>query len=195
MKYGIQTLSRNFFASPPDIALAGPNVGANLGITTQVSGTVGAATEASKEGIPGIAFSGTTGSQISYMTSPQDPYVGIYADLATNLTQTLTASGKPFLPSNTWLNVNFAAVTPGSCDSAAKFQFILTRIYNVGVIGNIDVNTCGAKRLPDEKSVVGKGCYASVSVGKADTKLDASAKEQAVVLAKLKPILSCLPNN
>ena len=175
--------------------MAGPNVGANLGITTQVSGTVGAATEASKEGIPAIAFSGTTGTQISYTTSPQDPYVGIYADLATNLTQTLIASGKPFLPSNTWLNVNFAAVTPGSCDSAAKFQFILTRIYNVGIIGNIDVNTCGAKRLPDEKSVVGKGCYASVSVGKADTKLDASAKEQAVVLAKLKSILSCLPNN
>ena len=191
MKYGIQTLSPKFFASPPDIAVAGPNVGANLGITTQVSGTVGAATEASKEGIPGIAFSGTSGSQISYTTSPQDPYIGIYADLATNLTQTLVASGKPYLPSTTWLNVNFAAVTPGSCDSAATFQFILTRIYNIGIIGNIDIDTCGVKRLPDEKSVVGKGCYASVSVGKADTKLDASAKEQAVVLAKLKPILSC----
>ena len=50
-------------------------------------------------------------------------------------------------------------------------------------------------RLPTETSVVNKdGCYASISVGEASTKLDASAKQQAVVLRKLKSILSCLPS-
>ena len=38
------------------------------------------------------------------------------------------------------------------------------------------------------------GCYASVSVGVATTKADATAAQQAVVLGKLKGILSCLPS-
>lgn len=63
MRYAIQNLSTSFFGGPPDIAVAGPNVGSNLGLVTQASGTVGAATEAVKEGVPAIAFSGTTGSQ------------------------------------------------------------------------------------------------------------------------------------
>ena len=56
------------------------------------------------------------------------------------------------------------------------------------------METCGIQRLPKEGDVVKKaGCYASISVGKADTKLDAGKDAQAIVLAKLKPILSCLP--
>lgn len=164
----------------------------NVGLTTQVSGTVGAATEAAKEGIPAIAFSGVSGSQTSYTATPAEPYVGIYADLATNLTQTLIASGKPYLPPNIWLNVNFAAVTAGSCDSAAKFKFVLSRIYDLGALTPKDVSTCGGTKLPSEKSVIEKGCYVSVSVGKADTKLDASKESQSVVLGKLKGLLSCL---
>lgn len=163
----------------------------NVGITTQVSGTVGAATEAAKEGIPAIAFSGVSGTQTPY-TAVSEPYVGIYADLATNLTQTLVASGKPYLPSNIWLNVNFAAVKAGTCDSAAKYRFVLSRIYNLGILTPKDVETCGAKRLPSENLVIDAGCYVSVTVGKANTKLDASAANQAVVLGKLKGLLSCL---
>jgi len=60
----------------------------------QVSGTVGAATEASKKGIPGTAFSGTTGSQIAW-TAALRTYMTVYAHLSTNVTQTLVASGKP----------------------------------------------------------------------------------------------------
>lgn len=66
MRYGIQTLARPFFSGPPDIAVVGFNVGTNLGTTVLVSGTVGAATEAVKEGIPAIAFSGRTGSQTAW---------------------------------------------------------------------------------------------------------------------------------
>lgn len=66
MRYGIQTLSPIFFGGAPDIAVAGFNVGANLGTTVLISGTVGAATEAVKKGIPAIAFSGSTGSQTAW---------------------------------------------------------------------------------------------------------------------------------
>ncbi|MCJ1458130.1 hypothetical protein MMC28_008501 [Mycoblastus sanguinarius] len=194
MRYGIQTLSPEFFGGAPDIAVAGFNVGANLGTTVLISGTVGAATEATKEGIPGIAFSGTTGSQTGY-TSPLSLYETVYADLSTNVTNTLIASGKPYLPENMWLNVNFPAVSSSSCSSLSDFRFVLSRINTATSETANDVVTCdNGGRLPTETSVVDTdGCYASVSVGVATTKADANATEQAVVLGKLAGILSCLP--
>ncbi|KAL8839767.1 MAG: hypothetical protein Q9170_001638 [Blastenia crenularia] len=193
MRYGIQTLSPKFFGGAPELAVAGFNVGANLGSTTLISGTVGAATEAAKESIPAIAFSGTTGSQTAW-TAPVQTYMNVYADLSTNVTQTLIASGKPFLPSNVWLNVNYPAVSSTSCSSTRKFKFVLSRINAASSGTAADVKTCGNTRLPTESSVVGtSGCYASISVGRADTKGDASAAQQAVVLGKLGKILSCLP--
>ena len=166
---------------------------ANLGSTVKISGTVGAATEAAKEGIPAIAFSGTTGSQISY-TEDQETYIAVYGDLSTNVTQTLAATAKPYLPSNIWLNVNYPSVSSSECSSPTKFKFVLSRINSADSDTAADVNTCGSTRLPTEKTVVNtSGCYASISVGVATTKGDATAAQQAVVLGKLKKILSCLP--
>lgn len=211
MKYGIQTLSPKFFGGAPDIAVAGYNVGgklplsrrnagliahqvpANLGSTTRISGTVGAATEAALEGIPAIAFSGTSGSQVSYTTATQT-YQTVYAQLSTNVTTTLVDSGKPYLPSGIWLNVNYPTVRGSSCSSASRFKFVLSRINSASSSTQADVRTCGSTRLPTESSVVGtSGCYASISVGVASNKMDASAAVQAVVLGKLQSILSCLP--
>ncbi|KDN48658.1 hypothetical protein RSAG8_02645, partial [Rhizoctonia solani AG-8 WAC10335] len=58
IKYGIATLAPKFFGGSPDIVVTGPNVGNNLGVVTFLSGTVGAASEAAKQGLPAIAFSG-----------------------------------------------------------------------------------------------------------------------------------------
>lgn len=166
---------------------------ANLGLTVLISGTVGAATEASIEGIPAIAFSGTTGSQVAWTTATET-YQSVYANLSTNVTQTLLASGKPYLPDGLWLNVNYPASTTSSCSSAADFRFVLSRINSATIFTADDVETCGSSRLPTETSVVGTaGCYASISVGVASNKGDADATEQAVVLSKLQSILSCLP--
>ncbi|KAL9006894.1 MAG: hypothetical protein Q9188_000349 [Gyalolechia gomerana] len=208
MRYGIQTLAPKFFAAAPELAVAGFNVGAthtfaptntailaaNLGSTTLISGTVGAATEAAKECIPAIAFSGTTGSQTAW-TAPTQTYVNVYAALSTNITQALIASGKPFLPSNVWLNVNYPAVSGMLCISPEDFKFVLSRINAADSGAAQDVRTCGTSRLPTESSVVGtKGCFASISVGRADSKGDACASKQAVVLGKLEKVLSCLPS-
>lgn len=121
----------------------------------------------------------------------------MYAELATNVTRTLVASGKPYLPSGTWLNVNFPASTAGmSCSAASDFKFVLSRIFAaIPRFTPDDVTMCGSDRLPEESKVVGaEGCYASISVGVARTKLDANATQQAVVLGKLQSILSCLPS-
>ena len=82
-----------------------------------------------------------------------------------------------------------------TCASAADFKFVLSRI-NAALPGAApDVQTCGSTRLPTETTVVSTkgGCYASVSVGVATTKVDASAAQQGVVLGKLKGMLACLP--
>lgn len=154
---------------------------------------MGAATEAAKEGIPAIAFSGTSGSQTAYTATPGS-YVKVYTELSTNVTQTLVDSAKPYLPSNIWLNVNFPTVSSSTCASSDQFKFVLSRINSASLGTAADLRTCGSRRLPTESKVVGTaGCYASISVGVATSKADASAAQQKIVQQKLARILSCLP--
>ena len=86
-------------------------------------------------------------------------------------------------------------MTDSACTSPAAFKFVLSRIYAATILTPLDVATCGSTRLPSESSVVktSGGCYVSVSVGHANTKLDATAAQQGVVLRKLSGIFSCLP--
>jgi 5'/3'-nucleotidase SurE len=194
MKYGIESRAPQFFGGPPELAVAGPNVGHNIGLQVYFSGTVGAATYAAHTaGIPGIAFSGATGSQTSWNTS-RPLYSDVYADLATNLTNQVVASGKPYLPTDVWLNVNFGKVSDSECNSPAEFSFVLSRIHIAAPwITPDDVTTCGSSRLPSEIEVsLASGCYASVSVGLASSKNDANSTMQGVVLEKLGNFLTCL---
>ncbi|KZS95177.1 sure-like protein [Sistotremastrum niveocremeum HHB9708] len=193
IKFGLQKLAPRFFGRKPDIVVSGFNVGANLGPTTQISGTVGAATEAAKEGVPAIAFSGTTGTQISFTaTTPSPNYPAVYAALSTTVTNALTRTAKPFLPPNVYLNVNFAAVTASNCTSPEDFKFVFTRIENATAQTPPDFRTCGSNRLPTETEVVRSGgCFTSISVGSAFTKNDTNAVDQAFVHAKISHLLSC----
>ncbi|KAJ5433630.1 uncharacterized protein N7458_012786 [Penicillium daleae] len=195
MKYGINSIGPQFFDGTPDLAVAGPNVGNNIGLAALLSGTVGATTYAAHNaGIPAIAFSGATGSQTAWNASATYPtYSQVYADLALNLTDHLVAAGRPYLPNDIWLNVNFGAVL-SECRTAEDFSFVLSRIHvAVPLITPDDVTTCGSSRLPSEIAVsLTSGCYASVSVGVAGTKGDANATMQGVVLKKLSNILTCL---
>lgn len=147
-------------------------------------------------GIPGIAFSGSSGSPTAW-NARTPSYSTVYGQLATQLTSALLTSGpKPYLPENVYLNVNFPESSSSQCSSASQFKFVLSRIYSaVPLLTAKDVVTCGnGGRLPTESSVVDEdGCYVSVSVGKASSKGDASAAEQKAVLGHLQGLLSCLP--
>ncbi|KAJ7737894.1 sure-like protein [Mycena maculata] len=194
-KFGIQTLAPQFFnGSKPDFVVSGPNVGSNLGLDTLFSGTVGAASEAALEGIPSAAFSGASGDEVSYTTlitsptSTDSESALIYSALTVKLLDVLLTSSAPVLPSGVSLNVNYPSTT--DCTSADAFKFVLTRIY-LDLFAT-DVETCGTDRLPTESDVVAMpGCFASVSVFDASSKLDSDAATQAIVLAKLQSILSC----
>ncbi|PPQ98482.1 hypothetical protein CVT26_013883 [Gymnopilus dilepis] len=193
VRFGIQTLSPAIWNSPPDIVVSGSNIGNNLGSTVLISGTVGAASEAALEGIPSIAFSGATGSQVSYTTLTSQPTssstqaANIYTSLVLKFLSVLLATPKPYLPSGVSVNVNFASTS--SCSSASDYKFVLTRISSSSTP---NVNTCGSSTLPTESSAITEGCIATVSVFNAATKADSNSTEQAFVLNKLTSLLTCL---
>ncbi|KAI1323767.1 sure-like protein [Xylariaceae sp. FL0255] len=191
-RYGIENFAPQFWGnSSADLVVSGPNVGSNLFLEVQLSGTVGVAAYASHNaGIPALAFSGATEDRQSYATEPVPLASTLYAELSLQLTTAILAAGTPYLPADTFLNVNFPEAT-GNCTNAAAFSWVLTRI-NPGTLSAPDVETCGTTRLPTETDVVnGSGCYIAVSVGDSTDKTTASADKQAVVLQKLGSMLSC----
>ncbi|EXA41766.1 hypothetical protein FOQG_02174 [Fusarium oxysporum f. sp. raphani 54005] len=193
MKYGIDTFGPSLWdGAAPELAVAGPNVGTNLWLQVPFSGTVGAACYAAhEEGIPAIAFSGASTGNTAFNTSPVPKRSLVYAELATTLVKKIVDSGKPYLPKDVYLNVNFGKVE-GTCTDASKFQWVLTRI-NTGLLSERDTEWCGENRLPTETEVALKdGCFASISVGDAADKTTADAARQKVVLGKLKDMLVCV---
>jgi len=180
----------------PELALTGPNVGSNVAVQLPFSGTVGAAVYAVKTAqIPAIAFSGKTGDPTGFDT-PTPFHSKLYADLALNVTTTIIESGKPYLPANTFLNVNFPSVSETECNDPSQFKYIFTRV-STGVFSARDAEWCGSTRLPWEADVIllrGSDCYVSISPGDADDKTTVNdAAVQTEIINKLKPILSCLP--
>jgi 5'/3'-nucleotidase SurE len=197
LKTGFRDLASQFLDGRVDLVVTGPNVGSNLDIQVPFSGTVGAAVEAVKRGVPAIAFSGKTGDPIAFDAPDQPAYPTIYAELALLLVSALTADSGPYLPENAWLNVNFpdVDVDVGKCTDVGEFQFILSRI-NPGLFSGEDVEVCGnGGRLPRERTVVDRedGCFVSVSVGDAEDKTTADRAAQEVVAERLRGFLGCLP--
>ncbi|KAH9948521.1 sure-like protein [Amylocystis lapponica] len=198
VRYGIKTLAPQFFGGSPDFVVSGPNIGNNLGTVVDISGTVGAACEAAKEGIPSTAFSGDSGSQVSYTTLASSPdssssvAAHVYGALSAHFAGVLLAGGAPVLPSGVTLNVNYPAVD--SCGAAADYSWVFSRL--VQDASAVDVETCGSTVLPYEAAVVGtSGCYASVTVINATSKTDVDAATQSAVLGRLGKLpLSCLPS-
>ncbi|ESK96802.1 acid phosphatase [Moniliophthora roreri MCA 2997] len=182
VKFGIRTLAPKFFnGSPPDFVVSGPNTGHNLGIIIG-SGTVGAASEAAKEGVPSVAISGTGLPHASFTTLDSDPTspgslaARIYGGVGVRFVNALLADGTPILPPGISINVNYVGTNTTTCSSADDFKFILTRL------------------LPDPLKIFKDvRCFASVSVFQAKNTLDADASTQQIVLDRLSGLLSCLP--
>ncbi|KAI0789202.1 sure-like protein [Abortiporus biennis] len=205
VRFGIQTLSPQFFGKSPDFVVSGPNVGNNLGSGITGSGTVGAACEAAIEGIPSVAFSGASTSQVSYTTLQSSPNSAatkaalLYSQLTVGFVEALIApSARPILPSGITVNVNFPSTSLSGCTNIANYEFVFSRLTSDA--SATDVVTCNnGGHLPTENSVIAKSgsgskCFVSVTVIDATTKKDVSATTQAAVLNRLGSFLSCLPN-
>ncbi|KAF7563174.1 hypothetical protein G7046_g971 [Stylonectria norvegica] len=194
IKYGIDTFGPQLWdGAAPELAVTGPNVGSNLWLAVPFSGTVGAACYAAHDaGIPAIAFSGASDGTLAWNTVPVPQRSLVYAELAATLTNKVINSGKPYLPEDVFLNVNFPKVE-GKCTDPANFKWVLSRI-NPGIISGPDTEWCGSDRLPTETDVLDEeGCYISISIGDASDKTTVNDDRQDVVLEKLRDILVCLP--
>jgi 5'-nucleotidase len=109
--------------NPPELILSGVNRGANLGVETVFSGTVGAAMTGMLFGIPSIALSQTFGdpAAVRWDTARQ---------LAPDVVRRLYAAGWDI---HACLNVNFPNVAPGEAG-----PLTLTR-QGVGLVKGINV--------------------------------------------------------
>ncbi|KDQ12581.1 hypothetical protein BOTBODRAFT_56638 [Botryobasidium botryosum FD-172 SS1] len=191
VKYGISTLAPKYFGGPPDLILAGPNEGSNLGDTNKISGTFGAAKEGVIQGIPSIAFSAPGPHRAYTALGPRDTDTSwILAELAVKVVQKVVASGKPYLPANSGLGVNFSdPKSSGSCTRASSFKYVLTAI---SASPDGDPVTCGSSTLPLERPLIqGSGCYTAISSFVIPAAFNSDKKTETEVLDRLSGLLSC----
>ena len=133
---------------------------------------------------------------MSYTTLTTDPdrpstrAALLYAAMTANFTRTLLApDARPIVPAGTIVNVNYAAID--DCPTADSYQFVASRLLWDPL--ETDTETCGSDHLPSENSVLGKGCYVTVSVLNASSKLDVNATVQAQVFERLQTLpLTCV---
>jgi hypothetical protein len=155
--------------------------------------------EAANLGVPAIAFSGASGSQVSFTVLDTDPTSSavvsarIYNTLVVQFVESLltTAQGQAnILPPGTVVNVNFPSTS--SCSSPDDFKWVFTRTLPASS-GTRDVEICNnGGVLRDERSAIGvAGCWVTVSVFASATLDDVNAATQQAVVDVLEPILSC----
>lgn len=130
--YGLDVLANQRWGAHPDLLISGPNEGTNLGLMTNHSGTVGAATAALHRGVPAIA--------VSADSSEKDP--DKVADVVLRLLDVLDDKS-PMLPPMVGLNINLPDME--SIDPAqASFAFThvgSTTPYVPVMYNNLSENT------------------------------------------------------
>ena len=193
----------------------------NLGLAVFLSGTMwvflasasvghpsnsamysGAGCEAAKEGIPATAFAGDSGAQVSYTTLDSDPTATstqaawIYSALTVQYTQALFATDSdPLLPPGIIVSVNYPSIT--DCSDASDYKWVLARNLWDPLASDFAACSEDGSVLPTGSDVVGTtGCYSSVTVLNATTKLDVDATLQGEVYSRLRDLpFSCLPSS
>jgi 5'-nucleotidase len=129
------------------------------------------------------AWTALTASPPSATVLAAESYAAFTVQFLAALFAQLSASPS-LLPRGITLNVNFPAIALGCGPDSV--QWVLTRVFPV-IAGNPDVEVCGnGGRLPEEINIAdAAGCFASVSVINATSKLDAGKADQADVLNRL----------
>lgn len=115
----------NLLSDRPDIVVSGSNHGANLGLVTYYSGTVGAAREAAFKGIPSIAISVQDGSPMNFEAA---------AEFTAHLVEKYL---KEKLPPQTFINVNYPALPKDQVKGVTIRSLSLAPPHNVYVKGTM----------------------------------------------------------
>lgn len=156
--------------SVPDLVMAGPNYGPNIGpFLYGISGTLGATQTAIARGIAAIAYAGTYGTQTAYYdiqattkAGLQDPAT-IMGRLAANLAQAFidkahsssnSTSGR-VLPLGYGVSVNFPLISSFNDDSCVNPPYIRARMTGDGAftskaVYNNDTGLFGSANFADD---------------------------------------------
>lgn len=107
--YGLDVLAPARWSHAPDLVLSGPNEGQNVGLVVNSSGTVGNVQFSAGRGLPSIALSAGTDTVDNVTLA--DPDSATVASLTLEILEILALksekSGRPLLPADIALNVNF----------------------------------------------------------------------------------------
>ena len=131
MLHGIDVVAAKRWGGPPDLVIAGPNEGGNIGPAVVSSGTFSIALYAINRGIPAIAVSDEPWDKVSWKTLTPESRAWRVADVVLKLVMTLEAgraAGTPLLPEGTGLNVNIPALAPAKLATA---PFVMSRLGHV----------------------------------------------------------------
>lgn len=115
--YGIDVTARAKWGTRPDLVIAGPNVGNNLGGITPHSGTIGAVITALNRSIPAIAVSAANDDAAS---------TTLLSAIVLRLLATIEQQGRITLPDGIGLNVNVPPLDPAR--TIASYHFAYTRL-------------------------------------------------------------------
>ncbi|KAI1854650.1 hypothetical protein JX265_007482 [Neoarthrinium moseri] len=192
LRVAVTRIVENFwFGKRADLVISGPHSGTTLGSQVLSSGTIGAAAYAAEAlFLPALAFSGASEADLPWNTTAIPESSVVYTELAEFLTSRVLDIGEPYLPDNTFLNVNFPKIE-SKCRDPEDFEWILSRINSIAI--EPDVRHCNKNRLPTEAEVISKGgCRISVSLGEGTTKLTAPGWKQIQLRDNLESLWSCL---
>ena len=181
----------------PELAVTGPNNGKAVGSKLFESGVIGAAVVASRMGIPGIAFSAGKEKESMAWDAPEAVENHVYAELAAEVVDAIVTHGKPYLPKDVFLSVNFQTYNNETCNHPSVYHWGVARLGPSlfrDLVGPPDVKWCQRwldwdAELMDYKS---PNCWVSIGIGenRARTTTNNRRKQRAVI-EKFKRKLSC----
>ncbi|KIH92796.1 5'-nucleotidase [Sporothrix brasiliensis 5110] len=167
--------------SVPDLVLAGPNYGPNVGpFLYGISGTLGATQTAIARGIPALAFAGTYGTQTAYYdiqpstkASLQDPAT-IMGRLAANLAQAFIDKAKSSGSSSGSSNSSSSSSGGGGGGGERILPLGYGVSVNFPLISSFDDDSCVNPPFVRAR-MTGDGAFTSKAVYNSDTGLFGSA--------------------
>ncbi len=123
--YGLDVVATTRWGKEPELVLAGPNEGQNIGAIVISSGTVSVAQFATMRGLPAIALSAGSNTVSADLANPLSSKVArLSAHLVSSLDKKAGPGGR-LLPQGIALNINF----PDELDDA-KWRITRTGSYN-----------------------------------------------------------------
>jgi 5'-nucleotidase len=187
---------------PPDLVVSGSNRGENVGFSTRISGTLGAATIAMLRGFPAIAVSveirpSERDAQPVAYPSTVTAYTGA-AEFTAALIRELraTSNGGPMLPDHTVLNVNYPALARNEVRGVRLANTAYESIYRLAyretdTPGELRPHSTRLTEVPEDLhgTDVHLLSLGYITIGILDANRDVGDLEQARVSDRLSAIL------